>query len=91
MSDFHRVILVSDMHYTTDETEQEMKERWPQAKPSAAAGDAVVIEAVVAAQNPTLNPLLLVTAIETRLPEYKPAQVRCRRLELYDEDMQVFR
>ena len=26
-------------------------------------GDAVVIEAVVAAQNPTLNPLLLVTAI----------------------------
>ena len=40
MSDFHRVILVSDMHYTTDETEQEMKKKWPQAKPSAAAGDA---------------------------------------------------
>ena len=53
--------------------------------------NAVVIEAVVAAQNPTLNPMLLVTAIETWLPEYKPAQVRCRRIELYDADGNPFR
>ena len=54
-------------------------------------GETVVIEAVVAAQNPTLNPLLLVTAIETYLPEYKPDHVVCRRLEIYDADMNVFR
>ena len=54
-------------------------------------GDAVVIEAVVAAQNPTLNPLLLVTAIEKYLPEHKPEHVICRRLEIYDGDMNVFR
>ncbi len=54
-------------------------------------GDAVVIEAVVAAQNPTLNPLLLVTAIESYLPEHKPEHVLCRRLEVYDQDMNVFR
>ena len=53
--------------------------------------NAVVMEAVVAAQNPTLNPMLLVTAIETWLPEYKPAQVRCRRIELYDADGKLFR
>lgn len=51
----------------------------------------VVIEAVVAAQNPTLNPLLLVTAIEKYLPEHKPDFVQCRRLEIYDGDMNVFR
>ncbi len=54
-------------------------------------GETVVIEAVVAAQNPTLNPLLLVTAIETYLPEYKPNHVVCRRLEIYDADGNVFR
>ena len=53
--------------------------------------DAVVIEAVVAAQNPTLNPLLLVTAIETHLPAYKPDQVQCRRIEVYDTEMNPFR
>ncbi len=54
-------------------------------------GDAVVIEAVVAAQSPTLNPLLLVTAIEKYLPEHRPEHVLCRRLEIYDGDMNVFR
>ena len=54
-------------------------------------GDSVVIEAVVAAQNPTLNPLLLVTAIEKYLPEHKPDFVQCRRLEIYDADLNVFR
>jgi hypothetical protein len=57
----------------------------------SAGKNTVVIEAVVAAQNPTLNPLLLVTAIEGYLPEYKPDQVRCRRIEIYDADMNSFR
>ncbi len=51
----------------------------------------LVLEAVVAAQNPTLNPLLLVTAIEKYLPEHRPEHVLCRRLEIYDADMNVFR
>ncbi len=54
-------------------------------------GDSLILEAVVAAQNPTLNPLLLVTAIETHLPACKPDHVQCRRLELYDGDGKVFR
>ena len=59
--------------------------------PPQAESDAIVIEAVVAAQNPTLNPLLLATAIETYLPEYKPDLVQCRRLEIYDAELNVFR
>ena len=56
-----------------------------------AAPSSLILEAVVAAQNPTLNPLLLVTAIETHLPTCKPDSVRCRRLDLYSEDGTVFR
>ena len=64
----------------------------PLIAPVIAAGiDAVVIEVVAAAQNPTLNPLLLVTAIETWLPQYKPDQVQCRRIEIYDTDGKPFR
>ena len=35
----HRVILVSDMHYTTQETTEELKELYPDANTSGAAGD----------------------------------------------------
>ena len=55
------------------------------------AQTAIVLEAVVAAQNPTLNPLLLAAAIETWLPAHKPDLVQCRRLEVYDAEGRVFR
>ena len=36
----HKVLLVSDMHYTTDEGYSELKKSYPAARASAAAGDA---------------------------------------------------
>ena len=51
---------------------------------------ALVLEAMTAAQNPTLNPLLLVTAIEGNLPELKPDFTLCRRIELYDTELEIF-
>lgn len=45
----------------------------------------------VCAQNPSLNPQLIVTAIETHLPQHKPDYFRCRRLEIFDEEGKVFR
>lgn len=45
----------------------------------------------VRAQNPSLNPLLLLTAIEGHLPLYQPDFYRCRRLEIFDEEGKVFR
>ena len=36
----HRVLLVSDMHYTTEERYEELKKRYPEANTSVAAGDA---------------------------------------------------
>ena len=51
----------------------------------------LTLNAVVSAQNPGMNPALLATAIETHLPELKPDFVRVQRLEILDEDGNVFR
>ena len=48
-------------------------------------------DAVVAAQNPGLNPALLGAAIGTYLPELTPDFTRVRRMELYDAQMEIFR
>ena len=88
---FARPSLTVEKHSKKGPVETDIAPMIRELTVSAAAGDAVVIEAVVAAQNPTLNPLLLVTAIETYLPEYKPDLVQCRRLEIYDADMNAFR
>ena len=48
------------------------------------------LTATVSAQNPTLNPLLLVTAIETHLADLKPDFSKCRRLRLLNESMRPF-
>lgn len=55
------------------------------------AGRAVDIHCTVSAINPSLNPLLIVSAIERYLPECKPDFVKCCRLELLDAQGNVFR
>lgn len=51
----------------------------------------MVLEALVCCQNPTLNPMLLETAVRTYLPDYAPDFARCCRLEIYDQQENVFR
>ena len=57
------------------------------------AGDdnSIVLQAVVCCQNPSLNPAMLVAAVEQHLPECKPAMSQCSRLEIFDHNMEVFR
>ena len=45
----------------------------------------------ITCQNPTLNPMQLIAAIEKYLPAMKPDFVRCRRLEIYDTNENIFR
>lgn len=45
----------------------------------------------ISAQNPSLNPSLLIAAIERYLPQYCPDFVRYRRAEVFDENGEVFR
>ncbi len=52
---------------------------------------AVSMEAVISAQDPTLNPELLCQALSQKLPELKPDFAAFTRLETYDAGMGIFR
>ncbi len=53
--------------------------------------DGLLLDCVVSAQNPPLNPILLVTAIERYLPALRPSFAKCRRIEMLDAAGEVFR
>ena len=58
----------------------------------AAQSDHVIrIDATVCCQNPALNPMQLVTAIEMCIPEWKPDFAHCCRHEIYNVDGSIFR
>lgn len=49
------------------------------------------LRTVVCCQNPTLNPMQLIAAIERCMPALKPSFSKCRRVEIYDQTQNVFR
>ena len=49
------------------------------------------IEALICCQNPSLNPMQLIAAIEHYCPQLKPDHATCRREEIYDVNETVFR
>ena len=51
----------------------------------------LVLNARICCQNPSLNPMQLVAAIGLHLPEMKPDFAKCKRLEIYDLNQEVFR
>lgn len=51
----------------------------------------VELDVLHCCQNPTLNPMQIVAAIEKYLPEFKPDFSKCCRVELYDSNEFVFR
>ena len=56
------------------------------------AGDhEIILDCVVCCQNPTLNPMQLGAAVALYLPDLKPDFVKCKRLELLDSNMKIFR
>lgn len=57
----------------------------------SAGPEGVAIEAVISAQEPTLNPELLAEALRQLRPEAAPDFARFARLETYGADMNVFR
>ena len=53
--------------------------------------ECVKLDAVICCQNPSLNPMQLVAAIERCCPAYRPEHVVCRRLEILDDQEKIFR
>lgn len=58
---------------------------------SAADANTLLLEAVICAQNPSLNPQMIISAIGQFCPDFAPDFARCSRLEILDEAGQVFR
>lgn len=56
-----------------------------------ASEDGVRVNAVISAQEPTLNPELIADALRQLKPEIAPDFAKFRRLEIYDENMSIFR
>ena len=54
-------------------------------------GKTLEMEALVCCQNPALNPMQIAYAIELYLPEIKADFVKCRRIEIFDGDKNIFR
>lgn len=51
----------------------------------------IVIDAVICCQNPSLNPMQLAAAVEKYLPEHRPDHSVCCRVEIMDNNENVFR
>ena len=51
----------------------------------------IELRALVCCQNPTLNPMQLVAAIERHAPALRPDFAKCRRVEIYDTEENIFR
>lgn len=51
----------------------------------------VELRSVVCCQNPTLNPMQLVSAIELHTPDLKPDFAKCMRIEIFDQNKTIFR
>ena len=54
-------------------------------------GNTLQLSARICCQNPSLNPMQLIAAIEAYLPEYAPDFAKCCRLEIYDSEEKIFR
>ena len=53
--------------------------------------DHIYIDATVCCQNPSLNPMLIISAIDRNLPQLTPSHYQCIRTEIYDCNDNIFR
>lgn len=51
----------------------------------------VTLEAMICCQNPSLNPMQMVVAIQRHIPHCAPIEVKCIRKEIYSINNEVFR
>lgn len=58
---------------------------------SQVGDNTILIKCCICCQNPSLNPMQLVAAIERYQPEHTPSFAKCRRLEIFDSELNVFR
>lgn len=88
---YERTSLPVEKHGKNGPTETDIAPMIRDVNAAQSDANTVLLTCTVSAQNPTLNPLLLVEAIRRYLPEDLPDFFKCRRLCLYDAQMEIFR
>lgn len=88
---YHRESIVLEKHGKRGMTQVDIIPMIKELSISQKDEHTAEIETMVCAQNPSLNPQLLVTALETLTPELKPDFVGMKRMEILDAQGKVFR
>ena len=88
---YHRESLVLEKHSRKGKTETDILPMLCEMTMEKKDNTTVGMDVLVCAQNPSLNPQLLINAIEIYAPELMPDAVKIRRMEVYDTEGQVFR
>lgn len=86
-----RPLFVTKLTKKKEETQVDLGPMIRELKFTAETPYKVTLHAVVAAQNPSLNPSLLLEALRQSAPELVPDFAAFSRVEVYDKNMQVFR
>lgn len=88
---FEQESLIIRKHSRKGETETDILPMLCEKRIVQKSGTSVEMEVLVCAQNPSLNPQLLLNALELYAPELAPNHSTIRRLEVYDAEGKVFR
>ena len=83
-------ILVTKLTKKKEQTEVDIAPLIREITFASDGANRVRMDAVVAAQNPSLNPGLLLDALAQTAPELSPDFARFARVEVYDKEMGVF-
>lgn len=88
---FERESLVISKHGKRGDTQTDILPMLYEKQIKQTSPTCVEMEVLVSAQNPALNPQLLLTAVEVYEPELMPDYSTVKRLEIYDTEGSVFR
>jgi len=88
---YQRESLVLEKHSRKGKTETDILPMLKSMDLNKISETQVEMDVLVCAQNPSLNPQLLITAIELYAPDLMPDGVSIRREQIYDANGEVFR
>jgi len=83
--------LILKKHSRKGETETDILPMLKQMQITKVSDETLEMNVLVSAQNPALNPQLLINAIEVYAPELMPDDVQICRMEIFDAQGNVFR
>ena len=88
---FHRESLILEKHSHKGTSQTDIIPMLRSIQVNQPDIHTIELNALVCAQNPSLNPQLLVSALDVYAPQWVPDGTRIRRMEIYDANENIFR